>query len=130
MPISPEYRAFLTELFAPIGPVHIRNMFGGAGVFRDDLMFALIASETLYLKVDQTNRADFAAEGAEQFTYASPSGKIVEFGYFQLPERLLDEPDEFAEWARKALDVARRAERAKAPKRAGATKLPKRKRVR
>ena len=30
-------------------------MFGGGGVYHDGVMFGLVASDTLYLKVDETN---------------------------------------------------------------------------
>ncbi len=43
---------------AGFGPVTVRPMFGGAGIFRDGLMFALIADEVLYLKADERPEAD------------------------------------------------------------------------
>jgi DNA transformation protein and related proteins len=128
--ISPEYREFLSDLLRPLGPVGIRRMFGGAGVFYGKAMFALIARETIFMKVDESNRADYEAEGAAQFTYESPSGKIVEFGYFELPERLLDEPDELVRWARKSVGVALAAERVKAAKAQRRPRVPKRKQSR
>jgi DNA transformation protein len=130
MAISPEYREFLSDLLRPLGPVGIRRMFGGAGVFYGKAMFALIARETLFMKVDERNRPDYEAEGAAQFTYESPSGKIVEFGYFELPERLLDEPDELVRWARKSVEVALAAERLKAGKAQRGPRASKRKQAR
>ena len=127
MAITPEYREFLSDILRPLGPVAIRRMFGGAGVFYGKAMFALIARETLYMKVDASNRRDYEAEGAAQFTYESPSGKLVEFGYFELPERLFDEPDEFLRWARKSVDVALAAERQKAARPARRGRAAKRK---
>ena len=125
MPVSPEFREFLADLLRPLGPVGIRRMFGGAGIFYGKAMFGLIARDTLFMKVDDSNRADYRDEGAKQFTYESPSGKLVEFGYFELPERLLDEPDELLRWARKSVDAALTAERAKSsrkPRRSGSAK--------
>ena len=105
MSVSKEYKAFLEELFAGFGPVTIRNMFGGGGVYHDGLMFGLIADDTLYLKVDETTQADFEAEGMKPFTYTGKN-KPVSMSYWELPEALYDEPDSFAEWARKAYEVA------------------------
>ena len=51
------FHEFVIELFAPMGPVSVKRMFGGAGVFRDGLMFALIADDTLFLKTDAALRA-------------------------------------------------------------------------
>ncbi len=88
-------------------------MFGGAGVYLDDLMFGLIAGETLFFKVDDRNRADYEAEDSGPFIYEPPSGKTIAMSYYELPERLYDETDELIAWARKALDAALAAKSAK-----------------
>ena len=44
MAVSASFREFLLDLLSPVGPVSIRRMFGGAGIFADGLMFALIAA--------------------------------------------------------------------------------------
>ncbi len=116
MSVSPEYKELVEELLHPLGPISIRRMFGGGGVFYRDLMFALIADETLYMKVDDTNRPDYEAAGLGPFIYETSKGSRAMNGYFQLPEELLDEPDELLDWARKSVDVAIRAN-TKKPKR-------------
>lgn len=117
MAVSAEYKDFVCEQLEPLGPVRIRNMFGGAGVYLDDLMFGLIAGETLFFKVDDRNRADYEAEEMGPFVYEPPSGKAVAMSYYELPERLYDDADELVAWARKALDAALAAKSAKpAPK--------------
>ena len=113
MAVSTEYKEFVAEQLEPLGPVRIRNMFGGAGVYLDDLMFGLIAGETLFFKVDDRNRVDYEAEGSDPFIYEPPSGKTIAMSYYELPERLYDEPDELIDWARKALDAALAAKAAK-----------------
>lgn len=113
MAVSAEYREFVSEQLGPLGPVRIRNMFGGAGVYLDGLMFGLIAGETLYFKVDDRNRADYEAEEMGPFVYEPPSGKSVAMSYYELPERLCDDADELHIWARKALDAALAAKSAK-----------------
>lgn len=113
MAVSAEYREFVSEQLEPLGPVRIRNMFGGAGVYFGDLMFGLIAGETLYFKVDDRNRADYEQEEMGPFVYEPPSGKSVAMSYYELPERLYDDADELVQWARKALDAALAAKSAK-----------------
>ncbi len=118
MAVSADYKAFIEELFQPLGTVKVRNLFGGAGVFAPlgdgDVMFGLIASQTLYLKVDDANRRDFEEEGMGPFIYGG-KGKEMSMSYNEVPERLYDDPEEFTQWARKALDAAMRA-KAKKPK--------------
>ena len=103
---------FVRDLFAPFGPITIRRMFSGAGLFRDGLMFGLIVREAIYLKADETTAPDFTREGCGPFTYSrgKNSGRPKQHAlpYWRLPERLYDDPDELAQWAHKAFDVALR----------------------
>jgi DNA transformation protein len=106
----------IVELFAAFGPVVPRRMFSGFGVFADGTMFALVARDTLYLKADQQTAAAFEAEGQGPFTYAAKGakgGKRSIMSYWRAPDRLYDDPDELAAWARDALAVAHRAARPK-----------------
>jgi DNA transformation protein len=102
------FHEFVAELFAPMGPVSIRRMFGGAGVFRDGLMFALLGDDTVYLKTDAKLRADLEAEGCAPFLWTKPStGEEIDMGYVSLPSSAMEDPDEASAWARRALAAAR-----------------------
>jgi DNA transformation protein and related proteins len=116
MAVSPEYKEFVAEQLQRLGRVRMRGMFGGAGVYLDDLMFGLIFEETLYLKVDDRNRADYEAEGMEPFTFEMRNGDVGSLSYYEVPERLYDEPDELVQWARKSLDAMLAVKAAKAAK--------------
>ena len=68
-------------------------MFGGAGIFRDGLMFALIVDEVLYFKADaQTHDSHLKAEGLGPFTYATKNHPRTVMSYWRAPERCLDDP--------------------------------------
>lgn len=109
MTASPDFKTFLAELFAPIGPVQFRNMFGGTSVYHQGLTVAIVAEDTLYLKADETTTADFDTEGCGPFVYSTDPYKEMP-GYRAAPERIFDEPDEFTAWARRAFAVAMRAD--------------------
>jgi DNA transformation protein len=117
---------FIRDLFAAFGPVTVRRMFSGAGIFADGLMFGLAVRDAIYLKADDTSVADFEREGCAPFTYTrgkktgSPSEHALP--YWRLPERLYDDPDELAAWARRAFAAAERkkfAPRAKSKQKSG-----------
>lgn len=116
MAVSPEFTDYVVDLMAPVGAVAPRRMFGGVGIFYRDLMFALIAGDVLYLKVDDTTRADFEAAGVGPFTYETKKGTRGLRGYWRAPDEVMENEDEFALWARDAVDVALRADAAKAKK--------------
>lgn len=113
MPVSSSFIAHLTECLSGLGPVTIKRMFGGAGVYCDGVMFGLIDDDVLFLKADDTSKAAFEAEGLGPFVYDG-KGKPITMSYWRAPERLSDDPDEMVAWARAALDVARRAAAGKA----------------
>lgn len=108
------YFDYVEELLAPLGPVRIRRMFGGAGVYAGDVMFALIADDQLYLKVDTTLKAALEEEGSEPFRYEKKSGEVAVMAYSRLPDAAADDPDTASAWARRALDVALKAKAARA----------------
>ena len=100
------FHAFVIELFERLGPVRIRRMFGGAGVYAGDVMFALIDDETIYLKTDDALKAELAAQGSVGWVYSRAPGKWEETSYWRLPETALDDAEEAVAWARKSLAVA------------------------
>jgi DNA transformation protein len=105
MSVSESYRTFvLDQLGRVIERVRIKSMFGGAGVYAGEFFFALIDDDVLYLKVDDTNRPDFAARGMRPFSPFGEGGEVMQ--YYQLPEELLEDPDELKPWVEKAILVA------------------------
>lgn len=104
--MDPDY---IRDLFALFRPVTVRRMFGGAGIYADGVMFALLSSGgTLYLKVDDSNEPDFVRENLPPFAPTMKSGKHAVMPYRQMPDRLYDDPDELAQWADRALAAAQR----------------------
>lgn len=113
MPATAAFIAQIEELLEPLGGVRIRRVFSSNGVYRDGIMFALIADDTLYLKADAATRPLYEAEGQTQFV-TNGKGKNIALPYWSVPERLLDDPDELLDWARTAFSVALRTPQATA----------------
>jgi len=110
MATSADYRRYLEDLFAAVGGVTLRRMFGGLGIFRDGLMIALVDDEVLYFKADATTVPHFQAEGSEPFVYQS-KGKTVALSYWRAPAFLFEDQDAFRRWAQDAHDAALRAKK-------------------
>jgi DNA transformation protein len=98
----------IRDLFASLGAVRIRRMFGGQGIYADELMFALEAGGELYLKADDSTVPAFQAAGSSPFTYET-AGRRTQMSYWRLPDAALDDLDEAARWGRLALEAATRA---------------------
>jgi DNA transformation protein len=107
---SQEYLQYVLEQLAGVGRVTSRRMFGGVGLYCDDVFFALISGDALYFKVGDSNRADYVARGARQFMPfpdrperdKPPSG----MSYFELPADALEDAEECVAWARRSVAVA------------------------
>ena len=83
---------------------------GGEGIWSDDVMIGMIFDDIIYFKTDEETRKAFKATKSKPFTFVKhKSGEAVVTTWFALPDRLYDEPDELAEWAKTALIVARKA---------------------
>jgi DNA transformation protein len=109
-------RDFLLDLFAGFGPVTVRRMFSGFGVSADGVNFALALRGAVYLRANDQTIPQFQAENSVPFQYPA-RGKTVTVGsYWQLPERLYDNPDELSVWARAALAAAKHASTLKHPR--------------
>ena len=109
--------AYLLELLAPLGPISARRMFGGVGVFHGGMMFGLIARDELFLKVSDANRAAYEAAGEAPFSYDTKHGVHTIQSYWRCPPELLDDPENFQDWARQAVEAAVVAARGKKPSR-------------
>lgn len=115
MAVGDEELDMMRDLFAGLGPIHAKRMFGGAGLYCDGLIFAIVADGLAWIKGDDTNRAAFEEVGSERFTYDA-RGKPMQMNYWRLPDAALDDPDEATRWARLGLEAARRAAAKKKPK--------------
>lgn len=113
--VSPhnEFLAYVLETMSHWAAVTSRKMFGGYGVYRDGLMFALLADDTLYLKVDAGDVPRYERAGSLPFTYES-AGRKVQLSYWSAPAECLESPAEMRDWCQLAYAAALRAHAAKA----------------
>jgi DNA transformation protein and related proteins len=105
----------IRELFSEFGPVEVRRLFGGKGIYADETMFALVRDGVIYLKVDEYSAAAFERENLEPFSYSRGGERASLSSYRRMPDRLYDDPDELADWARAALAAADRSRTRKKP---------------
>ncbi|HLO93562.1 MAG TPA: TfoX/Sxy family protein [Burkholderiaceae bacterium] len=116
--MSKELLDHALELLAPLGSLRSRRMFGGWGIYVEDLFIAIIAFEQLFLKADDVTVPRFEAAGCRRFEYER-EGKMAGLRYFTPPEDAMESPALMRPWAQLALEAALRA-RQKAPARTAA----------
>ncbi len=111
MPVSDSFMEFVKELLAEFAPLRIKRMFGGAGVYSNELFFAILVEDELYLKVDDVTRADYERSGLRPFTYEMKNGRTATMSYYPVPADVLEDPEELFRWVRGALDAAKRGKK-------------------
>lgn len=110
MPPSESYLDYVKDLFSSFGEITIRKMFGGAGVYCDGAIFALIAEDELWFKVDDVTRVEFEAAGLKPFE-VEMNGKVGTMSYYNVPEGIFDDNDELRHWTFMALAASARAKK-------------------
>lgn len=108
MSVSPSFRTFVLEQLGRATPgIRGRSMFGGVGIYSGEFFFALVAEDTLYFKVDDSNRPDFQARGMGPFRPYGEGGEVMQ--YYRVPDDLLEDAEALRPWVDQAIAVARRA---------------------
>jgi DNA transformation protein len=103
--VSEGFKTFVLDQLEELGDVTPRSMFGGVGLYHRGTFFGILAHDTLYLKVGDTNRADYKRARMKAFRpYPNRSG-VME--YHAVPLEILESAPELAAWARKAIIVAK-----------------------
>ncbi len=102
--------SYLLEMLEGFGTVRAKRMFGGYGIYSDDIFFAIVVDDTLYIKADDKNRGDFEARGLTRFSY-DRKGKQCYMSYYNAPEESLEDKEELYNWAAKGYEAALRSKK-------------------
>ncbi|RBP51302.1 TfoX/Sxy family protein [Arenicella xantha] len=103
-----QFVEFLHEVFAEFGAIRSRRMFGGHGIYHDDLMFGLVADDQLFMKTDPTSLPEFVAAGCVPFEF-DKDGKKMKMPYYLAPEEIYDDPERASYWANLSYSSALRS---------------------
>ncbi|TGL57671.1 TfoX/Sxy family protein [Leptospira sarikeiensis] len=110
---------YIEDRLSTFGPVLIKPMFGGYGVYSGSTIFGLISDDILYFKVGPGNKTDYEAAGMSPFVYEAKQQKRIAMSYWQVPEEILENPDDLREWILKSLAESKKS---KSPKKKTAAK--------
>jgi DNA transformation protein and related proteins len=116
VPVQDQYLAYILEQLAGIGALRSNRMFGGIGLYSRELFFGLIDDDTLFFKTDESNIAPYRERRMARFM-PFPDRPEAVLGYHQVPADVIEDAEQLVEWARKSVDVALRAQVAKAGRR-------------
>jgi DNA transformation protein and related proteins len=98
------FAEFVLDQLQDLPDLECRAMFGGHGIYHDEIFFAILYKSRLYFKTDTASAAAYRRRGMRPFR---PNPKQTLKSYYEVPGEVLDDRDELAEWARAAIKVAR-----------------------
>ena len=110
---SAEYKDYVLEFLEPLFPIRISRFFGGIGISYDAAQFAMIMGNSLYFAVDEYTRKKYEHAGMQPFSYMTKRGRIQVRKYFELPEDVLNDPEQLRLWANEAIQVAANTKKSK-----------------
>lgn len=110
------FHEYVMDALGEIPGITSRAMFSGYGIYKDGLIFGIIADGALYFKADTETHADFEAYGSTPFTYPMKSGKKTTLSYWLVPEEVLEDRETLSEWVENAHGASARAKRPKKTK--------------
>ena len=116
MTASTQFTDYALELLESVCPVRTGRFFGGVGISRGDVQFAMIMGSSLYLVVDESTRPKYENAGMAPFSYTTKKGRIQVRRYFELPEEILTDPDELRAWVQESMGIAAKVKQPKATK--------------
>lgn len=98
------------DLFSDFPGITSRTMFGGWGIYKDDIIFALITGGELYFKVDKSNQDDYEKYGSHPFEYTRKKRQIS-LSYWLLPEKIMEDKEKLFEWIQTSVDISKHSKK-------------------
>ncbi len=108
--------AWVQEAMEPVGAVTMRRMMGGATLYLDGIIFAIIDESEIWLKADSESDPVWDAEGCEKFSVTFKDGKVDVMNYRRAPQDVYDDPEALQRWAALAVEAGLRGAAKKRPR--------------
>lgn len=105
--VSDGFKSFVLDQLDTLGDVTPKSMFGGVGLYHRGVFFGILARDTLFLKADEVNRADYVRAGMKPFKPYPRRPSAMQ--YYEVPLAVLESQLDLTAWARKAVEAARRS---------------------
>lgn len=108
MAVDASLIAWVEEALAPTGTVTRRAMMGGATLYLDGTIFAIVAEDALWFKADAQSDASWDAAGSSRFTYQMGEGRSGSMNYRRAPDDVHDDAEAMRHWAALAVEAGQR----------------------
>lgn len=94
----------LNEAMAEVPNLTYKRMFGGYGLYKSGIFFAIVTGNTLYFKVDESTKRQYQDLGSTPFSYKNKN-KMVNTSYWEVPDSILEDQKKLLQWINEACKV-------------------------
>lgn len=101
----------LQDAMQEIEGITAKAMFGGYGLYKEGVVFGIIADEQLYFKVDDTNRVEYEKRGSRPFSYEGKNRKRITMSYWEVPAEILEDRSILVEWVDASVAASKNTKR-------------------
>ena len=108
--------AWVQEALEPLGTVTMRRMMGGATLYLDGTVLAILDEGEIWFKADSESDSVWDAQGSERFSVTFKDGRVDTMNYRRGPLDVYDDPEAMQRWARLALEAGLRGSAKKKPR--------------
>lgn len=103
MAVSQDFLEYMLDQLDSLEDLSYKRMFGGVGIFSQGKIFALLANDETYFKVDDSNREKYTVHGSGPFQPFPDKAMVM--SYYDVPAHILENPMELCDWARDSLAI-------------------------
>ncbi len=94
------FKDFVLDQLVGMDDVEARRMFGGFGLYQDEIFFGIVHKGKLFFKIDESTVGEYRKRKMKPFR---PNPKQTLKSYYQVPVDVVEDADALREWAAKAI---------------------------
>ena len=106
MAVSEEFEIFIVDLLSPLGDITSNRLFSGLVFKCDGKQVGVAFDDQFYFRVQKELEEKYKAYGSKPFRYMKKNGWVTVKAYYLTPEEVLENQEEFLEWAHEVLEAA------------------------
>ncbi len=97
------FAAFVLDQLAEVPGVEARRMFGGHGLYLEQVFFGIVHDGRLYFRTNDGTRDEYLSRGMKPF---QPNARQTLRNYLEVPPDIIEQPRLLGQWARRAAVAA------------------------
>jgi DNA transformation protein and related proteins len=102
------FKDFVLDQLPALNDVEARRMFGGFGLYQEEIFFGIIHKGRLYFKIDASTIGEYRKRKMRPFR---ANTKQTLKSYCQVPIEIVEDRDQLCEWAGRAIGCQQRNKR-------------------